>query len=143
MTTVTVEKLTVRDLMTDKVVAANRDDTLETLHELMQDRGFRHMPVVDDEGILIGLVSHRDLLRHALIEQSDVPRYVEKEVLRQLTAIDVMTETVETADPDTDIRVAAQTMFENKFGCLPVVEGERLVGILTESDFVRFMAHGH
>jgi CBS domain-containing membrane protein len=142
MTMVTVEKLTVRDLMTDKVVAAQRDDSLESLHELMQDRGFRHIPVVDPEGILLGLVSHRDLLRHALIEQSDVPRYVEREVLRQLTAVDVMTETVETADPDMDIRLAAQTMFENKYGCLPVVEGERLLGILTEADFVRFMAQG-
>lgn len=143
MTLVTSETLTVRDLMTGQVVAARRNDTLESLHELMQDRGFRHVPVVDDEGTLVGLVSHRDLLRHALIEQADVPRYVEREVLRQLTAEDVMTEPVETAEPDTDIRVAAQAMFENKFGCLPVVEGQHLVGILTEADFVRFLASGH
>lgn len=143
MTLLTSETLTVRDLMTGQVVAARRRDTLESLHELMQDRGFRHIPVVDDEGNLVGLVSHRDLLRHALIEQSDVPRYVEREVLRQLTAEDVMTEPVETADPDTDIRVAAQTMFENKYGCLPVTEGQHLVGIITEADFVRFLATGH
>lgn len=143
MTLLTSETLTVRDLMTGQVVAARRRDTLESLHELMQDRGFRHIPVVDDEGTLVGLVSHRDLLRHALIEQSDVPRYVEREVLRQLTAEDVMTEPVETADPDTDIRVAAQTMFENKYGCLPVTEGQHLVGIITEADFVRFLATGH
>lgn len=143
MTLLTSETLTVRDLMTGQVVAARRRDTLESLHELMQDRGFRHIPVVDDEGNLVGLVSHRDLLRHALIEQADVPRYVEREVLRQLTAEDVMTEAVETADPDTDIRMAAQTMFENKYGCLPVTEGQHLVGIITEADFVRFLATGH
>jgi CBS domain-containing protein len=49
----------------------------------------------------------------------------------------MMTREVATADPDTDAYEAAATIFENKFGCLPVVEGSRLVGILTEADFVR------
>jgi CBS domain-containing membrane protein len=44
--------------------------------------------------------------------------------------------------PDTDIREAAQIMFDNKYGCLPVTVGDRLVGILTEADFVRFLARG-
>lgn len=143
MTTLAAQDLTVRSLMSDHVVAVRREDTLETLHELMQENGFRHVPVVNDEGVLVGLVSHRDMLRHALIEQADVPRYVEREVLRQLTARDVMVEDVETVGPDTDICLAAQVMFENKYGCLPVLEDHQLTGILTESDFVRFMARGH
>ena len=51
-----------------------------------------------------------------------------------------MTESVETIEPDRSIREAAQMMLENKFGCLPVVEGLRVVGIVTESDFVRHLA---
>ena len=47
---------------------------------------------------------------------------------------------VETVSRDTDIRVAAQIMFKHKYGCLPVVEGDRLIGILTEADFVRYLA---
>jgi CBS domain-containing protein len=50
---------------------------------------------------------------------------------------EIMVTEIETVDPDTPLVEAAETLFENKIGCLPVVEGNRLVGILTESDFVR------
>ena len=55
---------------------------------------------------------------------------------------DIMTTDVETIDPEADVREAAQILYDNKIGCLPVVEGSRLVGILTEADFVRLMAQG-
>ena len=55
----------------------------------------------------------------------------------------MMTTDLVTVGPDTDIRSAAQIMFAKKLGCLPVVEHGRLVGILTESDFVRLFAEGH
>jgi CBS domain-containing membrane protein len=108
----------------------------------MEEHRCRHMPVVDGEGDLVGLVTHRDLLRYALIEQPEVPRFVETALLERLTVGDVMVREVETVDPGAELRQAAQTMIENKFGCLPVVEGRRLVGILTESDFVRRVAQG-
>ena len=136
-------KMRVRDVMSSDVVATRPDDSVATLRDLMLDHDVRHMPVVDDEGELVGLVSHRDLLRHSLVEQSDVPDFVEDEVLERLNVAEVMTTGVESVDPDVDIREAAQLMYENKFGCLPVIEGNLLVGIITESDFVRLMAGGH
>ena len=132
----------VRDLMTREVVAAHPDDSLATLHGMMFERDVRHMPVVEDRE-LVGLVSQRDLLRHALIEQPDVPDFIQDALLERLRVRELMTTGVVSIDPDADIREAAQIMFENKFGCLPVVEGSRLVGILTESDFVRLMTDGH
>ena len=131
----------VEDLMTAEVYALRPWDDLATLHDLMREHNVRHVPVVDREGDLVGLVSHRDLLRSALIEQP-VPGDVERSVLERLEVRDVMVRDVESVAPDTDLRDAAQTMFENKFGCLPVVVGRRLVGILTEADFVRLMAQG-
>lgn len=134
--------LTVGDLMTSNVIAVRPGDHLGLLRDLLWEHHIRHMPVVDADGDLVGLVSQRDLLRSALIDQSDVPEYVEDAVLGRLTANDVMTTYVERVGPDTDLRVAAQTMIDNKYGCLPVTVGDRLVGILTESDFVRFLARG-
>jgi CBS domain-containing membrane protein len=61
-----------------------------------------------------------------------------REILRRTSVAEVMTSEVETADPDLPLSEAAKVMFENKFGCLPVLESSKLVGILTESDFVRF-----
>ncbi len=133
----------VRDLMTLDVVAARPGDSLAHLRNLMFDRDVRHMPVIEDNDDLVGLVSQRDLLRNHLIEQADVPDFVEDAVLEKLLVRDLMTTGVVSTEPEIDIREAAQLMYENKFGCLPVVEGNRLVGILTESDFVRLMAEGH
>jgi len=134
--------LTVGDLMTSDIVAVRPSDHLGLLRDLLWEHKIRHMPVVDADGDLVGLVSQRDLLRNALVDQSDVPEYVEDAVLGRLTANDVMTTYVERVSPDTDLRVAAHTMLENKYGCLPVTVGDRLVGILTEADFVRFLARG-
>lgn len=133
---------TVRDLMTEHVFTVHADDDLETVHELMLEHHVRHVPVLDDEELLAGLISHRDLLRHSLIEQEHVPGYVERALLSETLAREVMTGTPDTTTADTDIREAAQVMLELKYGCLPVVEGSKLVGILTEADFVRLLASG-
>ncbi len=133
----------VRDLMTRDVVSAHPDDSLARLRDLMIDRDVRHMPVTEGEGSLVGLVSQRDLLRNHLIEQADVPDFIEDALLERLLVRELMTTGVVSIEPESDIREAAQLMIENKYGCLPVVEGGRLVGILTESDFVRLMAGGN
>lgn len=135
-------KLSVRDLMTERVIAVQPDTDLTAVRDLLWEHNIRHLPVVDGDGDLIGLVSQRDLLRHALIDQTHLPDYVEEAVLERLKASDVMTAHVERVSADTDLREAAQVMFENKYGCLPVTEGDRLVGILTEADFVRFLGRG-
>jgi CBS domain-containing membrane protein len=134
--------VTVRDLMSEKPVVARPDDSLALLHDLMVQARIRHLPVVDDNNRLVGLVTHRDLLRHALIEQPDVTPWVQRVLRDNLKVSDLMIEEVVTIGPDEDVRVAADTLFDAKIGCLPVVEEGKLVGILTESDFVRFMGSG-
>ena len=127
----------VRDLMTDRVFTLGPGDNLAALEDLMDARRVRHVPIVDREGDLVGLVSHRDLARGALGRLDDVPISVERDVLRTRRVREIMTTEPETVDPDTALSEAASMLLENKIGCLPVVEGMRLVGILTEADFVR------
>ena len=133
-----MKNLNVKDLMTSVVLSVHPDDTVDTVYDLMNERGIRHLTVVDRDGDLVGLVSHRDLLRHSPIERAEVPVFLMREILRRTRVEEVMTSEVETAEPDTPASEAARIMFENKFGCLPVLESSKLVGILTESDFVRF-----
>ena len=132
--------LRVRDFMTANVVTVRPDDTIARAYELMLDNRFRHLVVVDAEGDLVGLLTHRDLLRYALIERTDLPLSLQRGVLRRIHVEEVMTSEVETAEPGQWLQEAALVMFENKYGCVPVVEGTRVVGILTEADFVRFFA---
>ena len=138
----TKARISVRDLMTDRLFTVGPDDDLATVRDLMVEHRIRHIPVVDPEGNLMGLISHRDLLRHALIEQVEMPMELEEAALEQIEAREVMVRDPVAVPPETDIRQAAQILFDHKYGCLPVTEGSRLVGILTEADFVRLMAQG-
>jgi len=130
--------LEVRDLMTEKVFTLKPGDTLEELYELMDDKHVRHVPVVDREGDLVGLVTHRDLSRSALGPQEGLPLNVQEEILRRRKVREIMATEVDTIEPDEPLEDAAGMLLENKIGCVPVVEGEHLVGILTEADFVRY-----
>lgn len=132
--------LLVRDLMTENVFTLNAEDDLTTLYDLMDAEHIRHIPVIDQEKELVGLVTHRDLLRSALSGKNDLPLSLQREMLRRDKVGHIMMQEVESVEPDTPIGDAALTMLENKYGCLPVVEGMRLVGILTEADFVRCLA---
>ena len=132
--------LRVRDLMTDDVYTLKPSDTLASAYDLMDTRHVRHIPVVDREGDLQGLVTHRDLMRGAFGASSVRPVSSQRDLLSQSFVEEIMQVDVETVEPDALLKDAAQIILENKFGCLPVVEGASLVGILTEADFVRFVA---
>ena len=129
----------VRDLMTESVTSVERGESMDRVYDLMLSLNVRHMPVVDDGHELAGLVSHRDVM--ALLGASSKGEFLRQaELLSDQTAGQAMTAGIETVEPDSELTAAAELMLENKFGCLPVCEGTRLVGILTESDFVRHVA---
>jgi len=127
----------VRDLMTPNPYTLQPRDTLASLYDLMDSHRVRHVPIVDGDGELVGLLTHTDLAMTALGSLSDLPLSQERDLLQRRRVREVMVTELETVEPDTPLAEAASTLFENKIGCLPVVEGNHLVGILTESDFVR------
>jgi CBS domain-containing membrane protein len=126
--------------MTENVFTLSSTDNLTALYDLMDAEHIRHIPVIDEEKELVGLVTHRDLLRNALSPPADLPFNMQREILSRNTVDRIMIQEIATIDPDAPIGEAAEIMLENKYGCLPVVEGKRLVGILTEADFVRCLA---
>lgn len=103
----------------------------------MDSRHVRHVPIVDGEGEIVGLVTHRDLSRSALGSLDDLPLSAERDELRRRKIRDIMATEPDTLEPDATLKEAAEILLENKIGCLPIVEGLHLVGILTEADFVR------
>jgi WS/DGAT/MGAT family acyltransferase len=128
----------VADLMTRDVAVLAPLDSLARAWEIMRVGRLRHLPVVDDRGHLLGLLSHRDLLAAS---QSSLSFQREEERVRLLAwarAADVMETHVSTAAPTEPAAAAGRRMARHKIGCLPVVEGGRLTGIVTESDFLRW-----
>lgn len=129
----------VRDLMSSQVSTVSAKDSLADVYDLFDSLHIRHVPVTDDNDELVGLVSHRDLAKNALHAVERLPMSSQRELLSILKVDEVMARDPETIDPEAPIEDAASTMLENKFGCLPVTEGDRLVGILTEADFVKYV----
>ncbi|HVN89244.1 MAG TPA: CBS domain-containing protein [Candidatus Binataceae bacterium] len=136
-----MESLRVRDLMTSDVTTLKRNDTLSLADDIMNLGRIRHLPVLDDdERELVGLVSQRDLFRGALAKALGYGQHGQRKVLDNLLVKEVMATDLVTTTPDTTLLEAAKILMTRKIGCLPVVEGGRLVGILTEADFVGLVA---
>ena len=133
------EKMRVRELMTVKVATLGSDDTLDIADGVMSMGRIRHLPVLE-AGQVVGVVSQRDLFRTALGAALAFGISRPQELTRSLEIRDVMSQPVVTVEPNALVQEAARTMAERKIGCLPVVEGGKLVGILTENDMMRYAA---
>jgi CBS domain-containing membrane protein len=129
------------DLMSRSVKTLARNDKLSIADTLMRSARIRHLPVVD-EGRVVGIVSQRDLFFNALVRALGFGSAARDRMLDSIVVKEVMTEDVVTTTPDVEVRVAAKLMVDRKIGCLPVVDGEALVGILSESDIVSAVARG-
>lgn len=124
--------LLVEDSMTQEVVTLEPETTAAEALALCRERRIRHLPVVEG-GRLLGLVSDRDL-RSAAPVLGDPNR---TEALGRIRAGEVMSRDVVTVSPKDPIENAAREMYERRIGCLPVVDGSGLVGIVTSSDVMR------
>ena len=130
----------VRDLMSGDVVTLGRNEKLVAAEDLMRLGRIRHLPVVDEEGALAGIVSQRDLFHSGLMKALGYGSHAQQHALATVAIKEAMTTDVVTTTPDTPVHEAARTMFERKIGCLVVLEGGRIAGILAESDFVKLAA---
>ncbi|HEU4848308.1 MAG TPA: acetoin utilization AcuB family protein [Rubrobacteraceae bacterium] len=128
--------LLVKDSMSRQVVALPPQATAGEALALCRERRIRHMPVLED-GRLVGIVSDRDL-RSATPALGDPAR---AEALGRILISEVMASEVTTALPDDPIEEAANAMREKKIGCLPVVEDENLVGIISSSDVMEALVY--
>ncbi|MCB0272023.1 MAG: CBS domain-containing protein [Bdellovibrionales bacterium] len=130
----------VRDIMTRDVFTLQDSDRLDLANNLMNMEMVRHIPVVDHNQNLVGLVTHRDLLKASVSVFSDLDADEREEFYHHIPIQSIMIKNVLTTTAETTIAEAAQIMDENKIGCLPVMRGQKLVGIITEADFLHLIA---
>jgi acetoin utilization protein AcuB len=129
--------ISVADYMTRSPATIHSDALVRGVVDMMRTRKIRHLPVVDREGHLVGIVTDRNL-RQVIFDPAIQERLGDLAgTLNSLTVRDVMTWGVITVRAETQIREAARVMRERKVGALPVVDGERVVGMLTETDVLR------
>jgi CBS domain-containing protein len=126
----------VKELMTADVVTIGRNDELSVADDIMKMKRVRHLPVLE-EGRLVGVLSQRDLFLAALSTAMGFGQKASQEFLKTVPVKEVMTGELITVAPSDDVTAAAHLMIDHKIGCLPVVDDGKLVGLLTESDFVK------
>jgi CBS domain-containing protein len=129
----------VRSVMKKKVVRISADDTLWIVKEIMDLAHVRHLPVVH-KGDLVGVVSQRDLMRASLSNVMGISAEEQKIFLEGVKIAEVMSTPPRTVAPAQSVQDAARAMAEHKIGCLPVVEGKEIVGIVTETDLLHYFA---
>ena len=133
----------VGDLMTKEVVTLERNEQLSIADQVMSLGRIRHLPVLGEDGELVGVVSRRDLLHGALASLLGYGSRGRYKLMDTILVKEVMTNDPTVVAPDTPLGEAAHIMSKNKIGCLPVTQGDQLVGILTEGDFVALHAVGY
>lgn len=120
-------------IMTTDLLTVSPSDPIGKAREIMQKHRIRHLPVVDDRGQLVGLVTQTDLfaaMDSFLRDKEDrVP-------IRQFPVEDIMVTEIATVEETASLRQAAMFIEQHRIGCLPVLRDDRLVGIITDTDFV-------
>ena len=128
----------VRDRMSSPAVTVGANTAFPDALSLMREHRFRRLPVVNNHGKLVGIVSERDLLHAAPSAATSLSIWEMQYMLAKLHVKDIMTEEVITTSLDTPVEEAAQLMVAHRIGGLPVVSGRgEVVGIITETDIFR------
>jgi acetoin utilization protein AcuB len=126
----------VADWMTRQVVTIGPDESVSRAMHLMRDKGIKHLPVLKDSR-LVGVISDRDIRAYAPSKATSLDVYEINYLLAKATVKEAMGVLLTTTTPETPVEEAALAMLEGNIGCLPVLDGEVLVGIISDRDIFR------
>jgi acetoin utilization protein AcuB len=130
----TSEALFAKQIMTSPVVTLNIHTIADEVLILFQTRQIRHFPVISADGLLVGIVSERDILHHLANVTEDYQQQIPNN--RSDKIVQIMKSPVLTASGDTDVRYIARLFVEQRVGALPIVTDGKLKGIITRSDIL-------
>jgi len=125
--------------MIAEVTTLQRNDSLQLVKDIMTLGRVRHFPVMDDDKV-VGVVSQRDLYKASLGSVMKYGEKAQRAFLEGIVVKEVMSDPPITIAPHASVQEAARLMMEKKVGCLPVLEGSQLVGIVTETDMLKLVA---
>ena len=122
----------VAQYMTTDIFTVRPDDAIELVAEMMDWERIRHVPVEDERGLLVGMVSYRGVLRHL----TELAKHSPDKAALSVPVSEIMKKDLVTVTPDTPTLEAVALMRRYRIGCLPVVQDGHIVAVLTEEDFV-------
>lgn len=137
-----LNKVKLKEIMAKKVIAIDVKEPFSRVEEKFREFGIRHLPVVREKKILVGIITQRDLYRiQSPRKKIDDKWYYDKQILDSYTLGKVMTPDPLTLKPDNTVADALLMMVDRKYGCIPIVEKKRsLCGLVTQIDILRIGA---
>jgi len=123
--------------MTKPPITISEDAPVDEALQLMHSERIRRLPVVNKHGKMVGIVSELDLLKVSPSPATTLSIYEIPYLLSKIKMRDIMTKEVLTVSEDTPLEEAARIMADSQVGGLPVVRGDKLVGIITETDLFK------
>lgn len=130
----------IRDWMTKDVVTVTPETTMMKASKILKDNNFRRLPVVDDKGVLLGIVSDRDIKEASPSKATTLDIHEVYYLLSEIKVKDIMTKVVASLKPTDTVERAALIMTEKTIGGMPVVDDDnKVVGIVTDSDLFKVL----
>ncbi|MDX1479531.1 MAG: CBS domain-containing protein [Saprospiraceae bacterium] len=126
------KQMPVSRIMTREVITLHPEDSMNIVEETFAAKPFHHIPIADTHGHVVGMVSKTDLLQLSAIKKD-----LSDQEYKFLKVKYFMTSNLVTVDTDTAIQRAAELFYDNKFHALPVIENDRIVGIVTTHDLLK------
>ena len=126
----------VREIMATDIEVVDRNDNLRTVEERMATKQLRHLPVLE-QGEIVGLVTQRDLFKAAMSSAMGYGAKAQQAYLQSVRVKEIMVYPVVTVSPDTSVAAATDLIIAKGIGCLPVVDDNRLIGMVTKTDLLR------
>ena len=125
--------------MTKNPITCTPDISIQDASDLMAKEHVHRLPVLDKYGKLVGVISEKDILRAAPSPATTLSTYETNYLLSKLTVKKIMSRNPVTITKDTTVEAAATLMVDQDLSCLPVLEGEHLVGIVSKSDLFKML----
>lgn len=132
----------VKSRMTPNPVTITTETSLKEALDLIHSKPFRHLPVLDQDGKLVGVVSEKSLRQAAPTPITTLSVFEVDYILSHTKIGQIIHGPVITVEPDIPIEEAARKMIDHRIGCLPVVENEKLIGIISDTDIFRTFVEG-
>lgn len=129
----------INELMTSPVYSLRETDTLQSARVLMEKKRIRHVPIIASDNAFRGLITNRDVLANTISHLANIDPATQDEIDAGIPLQEIMRTDVHTITPDHSVREAAHILYNHKYGCLPVVDGGKLVGIISDRDMYRIL----
>ena len=131
----------VKDLMTTDLHTLRDSDCISKARDMMAKQHIRHIPILNQDDQFVGILTQRDVLASTVSALAEIDASEQSEIEQAIPIANVMISDVSAVDEHTGLREVAEYLLDHKYGCLPVLSDGYLVGIITETDFMKLVIH--